>query len=163
MSQFKDLDDFFDPTLRLPIRGKEYVIQPVDAATGVWVQRLFEVGVRLQSGDDVEEAQLASLKLDDAEERDTFRRVLGDTYDEMVADNVPWPYIKHAGTTTLIWIATDKDRAEAYWSAGGERPKARKAPADRQAKSARPASTATKKAPAKKPRASAKSSSNTGR
>lgn len=162
-SQFQDLDEFFDPTLRLPVRGKEYVIQPVDAKTGVWVQRLFEIGARQRAGEELDAEALSSLKLDDDQEKDAFRRVLGDTYQEILADGVGWEDLKLVGTTALIWVGTDKNTAAAFWNAGGKTPKARKAPADRQAKSGRPASTATKKRPAKKAAASGKSSSSTGR
>lgn len=166
MSQFNDLDEFFDPSLHLPVRGKTYTIQPVDGKTGVWVQRLFQLGAKAAGGQVLDPEALASLQLDDDQERDAFSRVLGDTLEEMLADKVGWEDIKLVGTTALIWVASDTDTAATFWNNGGDTPKARKQPQDRKAgaKSARQGSTGTKSTPTKpdKVPVSAKSSPPTG-
>lgn len=136
---FKDLDEFLKPTIELPIRGKVYVVKSVDAATGVWCQRMMHVAVTVFAGIEVSEADASSLMLDDEQERNLYQRVLGDTYDEMVADGLPWEWIKHAGATAFMWAAGDRERAETYWASPG---KGRPTPQDRKRKSARQGSRA---------------------
>ncbi len=117
---FKDLDEFFDDTLRLPVGGKEYVVPPPSAETGLFCQRLMEAGIDAVNGQSIDAAQL-----DDAGEKDMYKRVLGGVYDELMADGVSWPKIKHCGITAFLWIAGDKDTAEKYWERD---PEAQEAP-----------------------------------
>lgn len=134
---FKDLNDFFDPTLPLPIRGKVYVVPSPDAKLGVKVQRLVALGFAANSGVELEEADVASLDLDDAEERDLIPRLLGSAYTEMLDDGIPWEMVKHAGETAIMWIGVGYEAAEAHWenAPGKSRrptPQDRKAPARKQ-------------------------------
>ncbi|MER6505900.1 hypothetical protein ABT158_03765 [Nonomuraea sp. NPDC001636] len=115
MAQFRDLDEFFDDSLPLPIGGKTYRVPPADAETGLFCQRLMTAGIAAANGTQVDAAQL-----DDQGETDLYRRVLGTAYDEMIADRVSWPRIKHAGITAFLWIAGDTDTAAKYWDAGPE-------------------------------------------
>lgn len=142
---FRDLDEFLDHTLSLPVRGKTYVIESPDAETGLWCQEVISIGVRASQGQPIDADVLARLQLDDEEEAAAFKRILGDAYDEMVADGVPWEYVKHCFATAMVWAAGDTERAEMVWSASDPKAQA-KQPADRKppAKSARPASTGTK-------------------
>jgi hypothetical protein len=131
---FKDLNDFFDPTLRLPIKGKWYVIQSPAADLGLEVQRLVGLGVAADAGADLTQADLESLELDDETVRDLIPRLLGDAYAVMKADGLPWAWIQHAGTTALFWVGMGYEAAEQIWAnAPGEhkRPATqdRKAPA----------------------------------
>lgn len=132
---FADLDEFFDDTLKLPIGGKMYTIRSVDAETGLWCQRMMESAAVVSAGAQLSEGDVDGLILDDDQERDLFRRVLGATYDEMIADKVSWERLKHAGTTAFMWAAGNKETAEDYWLSGGAVPgKApRPAPQDRKA------------------------------
>lgn len=147
---FKDLDDFFDSSLRLPIRGKTYVVPSPDAKTGLWVQEALTVAAQAKAGQDVDPNTLAALELDDDEEKDLFKRILGTAHAEMVADNLPWEWIKHAGTTALIWAAGNTEAAERFWNSGGD-PKAQRGiqPQDhkRSAKSARRGSRGSSSSP----------------
>lgn len=129
---FQDLDEFFDSTLKLPIRGKTYVIESPDAKTGLWCQRILAVAAKVKGGDgEVSEEEAAGLKLDDDEERGLFQRLMGPVFDEMIADRLPWEHIKHAGVTCLMWAAGNEGQAEKYWKSGGQAPKAPAAPQDR--------------------------------
>ncbi|MGW4639550.1 DUF7426 family protein [Sphaerisporangium sp. NPDC004334] len=112
---FKDLDEFFVDTLPLPVGGKTYVVPPADAETGLLCQRLMAAGIDAANGKQVD---LASL--DDAGEKDLYRRCLGAVYDELIADGVTWPKVKHCGVTAFLWIAGDVDTAETYWLSGGD-------------------------------------------
>lgn len=141
MSGFKELEEYVEPWLDLPIRGKVYRIPSADAETGIFCQRALELGAAALRGDDISESDLAGLRLDDEQERDFNRRLLGDAYDEMVSDGVPWEFIKHAAQTVFAWTVQDRSAAEKVWKSGG-RPEARRpAPQDRKA----PAKKAAKK------------------
>jgi hypothetical protein len=63
------------------------------------------------------------MELDDGEEFDLYKLLLGDVLAEMKADKVPWPKIQFCANTALIWIAMGDQAAEAYWISGGD-PKA---------------------------------------
>jgi hypothetical protein len=111
---FKDLREFVDGRfIDLPIGGTTYRVHDVDAETGVWVQKVMDIGLAAYQGKDVDGAVL-----DDDEERDTYERVLGDTYEQMLADGVDWGDIKHVAVTAMIWIAFDADTAERFWETG---------------------------------------------
>lgn len=129
---FQELDEFFDDTLDIPIRGKIYRIPSPDAETGLWCQRVFEMGVRAESGQKVSAVQTAKLKLDDDEERELYDRVLGPAKQEMIDDGLTWARISAVAQTAIIWIATDRTTAEKYWNEQvvGGGPKAPKQPQD---------------------------------
>lgn len=116
---FQDLDEFFDDTLRLPIGGKTYVIQSPDAKTGLYIQGMMSFAAQVRAGLDVDAENVQALQLDDEEERGLHRRLLGDTYDEMMDDGVRWHRIQHAGQTTLFWVLRGKAFAEEYWNGAG--------------------------------------------
>lgn len=124
MATFREIDEFFDPSLRLPIHGKVYVIPPPDGEVGLLCQRLMHAGLAAESGQDVDEKglnQLAETVLDDDQEKDLFRRILGPVQDEMIADGVDWPTRQHVEQTALIWVAAGLDAAAKHWeSASGE-------------------------------------------
>jgi len=135
---FKAIDEYLDDTLRLPIRGKEYVIQPVDAATGLWVERISALAVDAQQEKaggakmaPLTPEEVAALKPPAGDRTTLTETLLGDTLAELVEDGVGHEALKLITATTMIWITAGKDEAETYWNAGG-RPKARKAPRDRQ-------------------------------
>jgi hypothetical protein len=115
MAKFKDLDDFFNDGLELPVGGKLYKIPAPDGETGLYCQRLAEAGVAAAQGKNVPEAEL-----DDVRELDLYKRVLGPVYDELFADGVKWPRIKHVAITTFMWIVGNDEAAVAYWEKGPE-------------------------------------------
>src|SRR4051812_14586508 len=99
MAKFKDLDEFFDDGLSLPVGGKTYRIPAPSAQVGLYCQKLAEAATQAADGKDVSEADL-----DDAREADLYVKVLGPVYDELIADKVSWPKIKHVAVTTFLWI-----------------------------------------------------------
>lgn len=118
---YNPLDEF--PTLKLPIKGKTYVVKAPDAATGLWVQSIMVAASAIRAGQEPAESDLSTV-LDDDDERDLHRRVLGDTFDELVADKIPWPALKKAGATTVMWITYGDDVAERFWNGATDDPKA---------------------------------------
>lgn len=120
--QLPDLDQFFDATLPLPVGGKTYVIQPPTSETGLYVQKLIETGAIIASGGELP-ADAPKPDLDDGEELDLYKMLLGGALAEMKRDRVPWPKIQFCANTALIWIGMGDQAAEAYWISGGD-PKA---------------------------------------
>ncbi|MGW2095780.1 DUF7426 family protein [Promicromonospora sukumoe] len=96
----KDLADFFEPDLHLPIRGKQYRIP---APTYGEAKRLREVVV-------------ANSALPVTEQTSEAIKVLGPALDEMVADDLPWPMILHAGRTAIAHYGASPDIAEIHWA-----------------------------------------------
>lgn len=135
---FKALDAFLDDTLTLPVTAeKKYVIQPVDAAVGLWVERISALAVDAQQeragGPKIEPLtpdEVAALKPPGGDRKTLTETILGDALQEMLDDGVSHEVVKLVTATTMVWITAGKDEAEKYWNAGG-RPKARKAPQDR--------------------------------
>jgi len=117
VAKLKALDEFFDDTLTLPVGGKEYTIPAPDAETGLLCQRLMQAGVAAAAGQQTDLSDLAEL--DDDQETDLYKRCLGPVYDQLIADKVTWPRIKHCGVTAFLWIAADLETAMKFWDSGG--------------------------------------------
>lgn len=157
---FKDLGDWAELDLALPINSKTYRLPPISAELGPRVQALVEVGVDLAIGrpnaldkDDV--------VLDDIAERALYEEILHpcvkhvercgqtpeercprDVYQEMQDDGVPWAVLKIAAMTSMFDAVFGRELAEGYWNSGGKRPA--RATGNRQARRA----TASKTKPA---------------
>lgn len=117
---FHPIDE--DPVLRLPVHGKTYVVPSPDARTGLWATSMMQAGAAVFAG--VTPDEDARLQLDDDEERDVYRRILGPVYDELLADKVPWSTFKRVGTTALVWVTLGEEAAERAWNRGrGDLPK----------------------------------------
>jgi hypothetical protein len=113
---FKDLGEFADdPVLELPIDGRIYVVQGVDGETGLWAQRLLDMGMAAMRGQEVD-----GSKLDDDQERGVYARLLGDTFQELLDAGVTWERIKHCAYTALLWIASSMSTAEEFWATWGK-------------------------------------------
>ena len=100
---FKDLSEFFDPDLRLPIRGKTYTITSPNAEQGIKIRALFA---------DPEETITNEV------EYDTIRQLLGPVWDEMNADGVSWVETMHAGRTALMYYGISPSVGETHWEHG---------------------------------------------
>ena len=103
-----DYIEFLDP-LKIPIRGKEYVIPPISFETGLRLTPLTE---------GVEDAK----KLIGNDES-FYRTALGTAYAEMVADSVPNDAIFRAVLTAWTDFKAGRGAAEIMWKTGGD-PKA---------------------------------------
>lgn len=126
------------------MRGKVYVIDP-DAAAGIYCQKLFNTATAALAGADLTPEDIASLELDDEAEKNLYPKVLGPAYAEMFADGIPWVWIKHAGTTALMWLGLGMPAAESFWAAAPQGEARRPATQDRKSpakKSTRPRKSA---------------------
>ena len=112
---FKELDEFLDDSLTLPIGGKAYEVPAVPGRDGLWAQKLLAEVERAKDA-----GQADAGKLDDGDERLLYQRMLGPVFDEMLTDGVSWQRISHAAMTVFFWTTADRDTAEKYWTAGGD-------------------------------------------
>ncbi|UQN29483.1 DUF7426 family protein [Brachybacterium kimchii] len=144
MSAFKDLDQFLDDSLVLPINGKDYRIPAVSAQLGLKLQRILEVTEDAQnnraSDEDVQEL------ISDAEELELYPDVLGDAYDEMLSDGISYPRLRLAAITAILWNVHGEDMAAEFWAAGGKAPEPNRA--QRRAPKTRTGGASTTKRPA---------------
>lgn len=112
---FEALDELLDETLQLPVGGRVYTVPAPSAEVGLRTQAIVHAAAVAADGGRADEQILA-----DAAERDLYADVLGSAHAEMVADGVPWPALKHAAITAMVWISQDKSAAERFWNAGGD-------------------------------------------
>lgn len=92
----RDLREFFDAGLALPIGGKTYRV-PGPPMTAV------------------ERLRTTILTLTDQQELDEIAALLGPVHDEMLADGVAWPEYVHAGRTALYHHVLGAETASAHW------------------------------------------------
>lgn len=142
---FKDLSELLEADLPLPIRGKVYRISSPDVTVGLRAQATVAIASKVQSGSELTEEDIASLKLDDSQEMEFTQQMLGEQFAVMQADGVPWEYVRHAAKTVFAWLISDRDAAEKVWASAGNAP--RPVPQDRKAPARR---APAKKAAAKK-------------
>jgi hypothetical protein len=107
-----------DGDLVVLLGSSEYVIEDVDAATGLWVQSLTErsrrAKARIDAGEDAESVD-ADLHLSDDDESALYQRVLGATLDALEADGVKWRKVKLVGQVAYAWIVMGLDGARKMW------------------------------------------------
>lgn len=124
--EFKELTTS-DDTITLPISGKKYTIEAVDADLGLFLTELSTLMTAVEGGAEPSQQQLDELKSMvqrlDLNSEDGIRRTLGPAYDDMRADGVPWSKIKLAVSTVVTWTIADKKTAIQVWN--GMPPKAR--------------------------------------
>lgn len=141
---FKDLSEFLQPGLVLPIRGKNYTIPAPSAEEGLRLHLLFQDPntsytdsgelreiMKLLGAEwtpnlvtvDVHDPITGEPVLDDKGEpvtteidRGTYS---GGVYEEMAADGLSWPEIMHAGRTALFDAGQGRTIAELMWTQTG--------------------------------------------
>jgi hypothetical protein len=100
-------EEFANPPLVFPIGGKNYALKPVNIPNGIILQKML--------AGDKQYAKLSGVEL--------WKLVLGDLYDEFIADNVPAQACVRAGIAALAEYQYGRVMAEAAWEAGSD-PKA---------------------------------------
>lgn len=120
--RFEALDELLDESIELPVPSKKhpqrklYKIASPSARDGIMIERITNVAVQLANGGEDINMEL----LDDDEERDLYRTLLGSAYDEMVDDGVTWAWMRHASLTALMWVSSGLSVAEQFWGAAGD-------------------------------------------
>jgi hypothetical protein len=99
---FRDLSEFFDPDLYLPINGKRYRIP---APTKVQADRI---------RDDV----LYNFTLTADEQYAELYKLLGPAYEEMQADKLPDVWITHAAVTAMLHFCAKPEVGAFHWNFG---------------------------------------------
>lgn len=113
---FKDVAEFVDDELELPIKGKVYRVPPVDALVGLRLQRLLLLARLSAQGVELSPEDAAELELDDNSQAELYKQLLGPVYDEMLADGVSYPHLERAGNTAVAFFVGGMEAAEAAWS-----------------------------------------------
>lgn len=108
--KFKDLDEIFDPDLKLPIRGKQYTV-PAPGAAFAKHLRTAVLDSEVTPFDQIADAMRVLGAEIDPETGDWA----GGVYDEMVADDLSWTIILHAGKTAMVHYGFSPDMGEVYW------------------------------------------------
>lgn len=124
-SPFKDLDEFLDGSLTLPIGGRDYVIPPLSAEDGLWAQSIMDATIRAavemdarERGVDVDSPAPPATQttLSDDEERDFYKTMLSEpVLEQMRADKVSWPKIQRAAQTAYLYFTVSEEAALARW------------------------------------------------
>ena len=128
-TKLHDLDEYFKPGLTLTVRGKEYTVPLPSAELGLWCRRVAAAAGELHAASTEQEIQAVIDHINSLPELPGGRgatlpeRVLGDAYQQMVADGVPDPYIQFCAQTAYVWIIGGEEAAARYWTSGG-RPEA---------------------------------------
>lgn len=154
---FVDLSEFLtENDLVLQKLGpRDYTVPAPDAKTGLKYSALSSMAVRAAKGETLSEQDMAALQLDDEEEREFVVQMLTqDVVDQMTEDNLPWPAVVRTAQYVFTHFAVSADAAAKAKTAGAFSGKAQ-APTNRAsrrsaAKSARPASTASRTTRTKK-------------
>lgn len=156
----RDLREFHDPHLYLPISGKTYKVESPDAASGLRLRRMLsDPDIRWTDEEEVNElATLLGATVDVDEDGDP--RWKGGAWGQMLDDGISWPEIIHAGRTALVYFGQSSALGEIYWetamtgSASGNKippmPEAAASGGNRQERRAAAKKTPAKKAPARK-------------
>lgn len=122
--KFEKLGELLDEFIELPVpigdreegKTKLYRIDSPSGRDGLKIEAITQAAVTLvQGGEDID-----TELLDDDEERDTFKLLLGDVYEEMLADGVKWVWLRHAALTCLMWVNSGLQTAEQYWASAGD-------------------------------------------
>lgn len=98
--------------------GKTYYVASPDAKTGLRLAAMAEAITAAERGGNVDQRTRDALELDDDGEKDLYRKVLGDTYDEMVDDGVSWVRIQRLGQYLFLHFAMGEQVAANALKAG---------------------------------------------
>lgn len=119
MTDYADLQELWDPSLRLPIAGTTYVVPAPDAEQGLRLQALYALGAAVALGGKASKVDQERLAIEDEDEQTLFmREALRTAYPQMIANNVPWPFIQRAAMTSWLHFTAGPDIAGHYWREG---------------------------------------------
>jgi hypothetical protein len=110
---YEDLAAFVRPGFDLPILGRSYYVPPPSAEDGLWMQALMDGAESAALTRSIGAANKAVLS--DEQERTLYQLALGDAWEQMLADKVSWPVVKHAGMTAWLHWTRGADAGERYW------------------------------------------------
>lgn len=91
--------------------GRSYRIPAPDAMTGLRLNTLADMTLKVTRGVEVTEVDVKRLRLDDQEEREFLEMVLGDALAAMVADGVAWPHVQRMGMYAFVFYGISEEAA----------------------------------------------------
>ena len=127
------LDDFLNPILIVPVGQKSYRFKMMSASSALLLQAASDQTEKaIAEGKDPHSVELEVGSEETAEEME--RRVFGDTYDELVNDDLPPIVMFRLSQIIMAWTFYGVESAQAFVDNGGKAPT--KKPQDRQPKTA---------------------------
>lgn len=121
-----------DQSLRLPIRGTEYVIYPPRADVGYALAMQLAAGVVVEAGLPIDEDVLAdaqaAAQVTDDDAPDWARQCLNGprngkpslVYEQMLEDGLSFPEVEIAAQTAFIAWTVGRESAEVFWNTAGK-------------------------------------------
>lgn len=112
------VDDFLAEAILIPIRGKKYRFEAVGMKTALKLEAHMNAAqAQLDKG-----VTLESIELDQGDDtEDEYKRgIFGDTYGQMLEDDLPTPTVDHVLAIILAWTFSGFDRAKEYYDTGGK-------------------------------------------
>lgn len=106
----RDLREFHDPNLHLPINGKVYTVKSPNAEQGLEIKRY----IVDPEADPADELKYVAMLLGATYDPDTDT-MSGGLWDEMNADGVPFSEIIHAGNTAMAHYGVGAEYGEFWW------------------------------------------------
>lgn len=102
---YDNLSEFWDPSLHLPVGDKTYRVPAPTADEGLHLRAIFSDPDR---------------EVSDEEEFTLIKKVLGDTWQQMVDDGQPWPVLMHVGRTACIHYGISPQAGHMFWLRPGD-------------------------------------------
>lgn len=131
LSQFLDFmedeDGFNSPPMpsRAHPEGRQYRVASPDAKTGLRLNALADIMVKREMKAPVKESDVARLRMDDAQEDEFVRQVLGavradgsNALDEMIEDGCKWEHIKRMSQYAFTYFGVSREAADEAVKAG---------------------------------------------
>lgn len=125
LSQFLDFmeddDGFTTPPMPSPEHpeGRQYRVASPDAKTGLRLNALADLMVKREMKVEVSERDVARLRMDDGQEDEFVRQVLGakrhdggNALDEMIEDGCKWEHIRRMAQFGFTYFGVSKEAAE---------------------------------------------------
>jgi len=137
------------PSVKYP-QGKSYHVPSPDAETGLRLNALADVAMKMSKGFEVKEFDIQRLRMDDTEEREFADQVLSAAVvQQMIEDGCRWEHVKRLTQYAFTYFGVSPEAAENAAKAGlfsGKAPAPNRAARRTGAKSRKsPASGASRK------------------
>lgn len=145
----KDLREALKSSLKLPIGGTVYEVQPISAELGLRFQDLMDIAAKSKKAQDSQQEYTPDADdvevLNDAAEKDLYKEALGDAWEAMVADGVRFAELKLAALYVIFHAVYGDTFADAYWASGGKAPAPNRAARRTETRTRTGAATTTKR------------------
>lgn len=125
LSQFLDFmedeDGFNSPLMpsKAHPEGRQYRVASPDAKVGLRLNALADIMVKREMKVEVKEHDVARLRIDDADEHEFVRQVLGaeradggNALDEMIEDGCRWEHIKRMSQYAFTYFGVSREAAD---------------------------------------------------